>query len=72
VSTTIIKATCAQCEGDGLTTVWLNDEETGQASCPMCSGTGKMDVSEFDISDMDGKLDDILDKCNDIFEKVNE
>jgi transcription elongation factor Elf1 len=67
-----VRFTCAQCGGDGLVTLWLNDVEQGTDTCPMCEGTGKMKIGELDLSDIDDAISDVMGKCNDIFEKVNE
>lgn len=67
-----VRAHCGQCDGTGSVITWLDAVEQGSIECPTCGGSGKMLVGEINLNDLEGKIDDIADKCNDIFEKVNE
>ena len=40
--------------------------------CPACGGDGYVNVGVVNLDDLESKIDDIMDKCRDIFEKVNE
>ena len=66
-----LRHTCAQCGGGGLVTIWLDGAITGTSECPMCGGTGKMIIGQVDLSDVDDAIADVMDKYNDIFEKVS-
>jgi DnaJ-class molecular chaperone len=68
---------CSMCGGDGL---FPNDNityggvvlpPTNPGPCQTCGGDGKILAYSIE-EDFVVKIDDILDKCNDIFEKVNE
>jgi hypothetical protein len=65
---------CGKCDGTGNNN--LIDEETeeitGSVTCSMCNGEKKFPSTQFDLSDITDMLDDILNKCNDILEKLNE
>lgn len=63
---------CEQCGGDGSVTTYLNGEATGSMQCPACLGTGKRQVTEVDLEDTITSIGDILDKCIDIKEVVDE
>lgn len=65
-----IKHTCAQCNGDGTWDHYKNGLPDGDETCPMCGGSGLMVIGQVDLADLDDKLDDILDKCKDILEKL--
>ena len=74
--TDIFKVTvsCYVCGGDGIRPVYegaTNEQgefiPPGNYPCPACEN-GQRIVGQVSIP----QLDDILDKCNDIFEKVNE
>ena len=57
-----LRQTCRGCEGDGML-------GSGQVPCPACYGSG---IIESEI-DFDGpSIQDVLDKCEDIKEKVDE
>lgn len=62
-------ALCVNCGGTGRKLVSDSGSET--KDCPRCTGTGLQNGGEVHDSDMMDKLDDILDKCKDIFEKLN-
>jgi len=67
-----VVVTCPRCSGTG--------EDPGGGDCKRCGGDGEIEGSHSDITDasyntnkdMNDKLDDILDKCNDIMEKLSE
>ena len=61
---------CNRCEGDGIHPD-LVDGAPGDASCVRCVGTGKYFFGTIDLSDLEDKIDDIMNKCNDIKEVVN-
>jgi len=66
----IIKNKCSACGGDGLIPNYSSGVIDGSSNCewPGCVD-GYIEVGKFTINP---GLDDILDKCNDIFEKVSE
>lgn len=61
---------CSRCDGEGI------DSTTG-ITCIGCHGTGTITAGWYQAVEiqqevMQDKLNDIMNKCNDIFEKVNE
>lgn len=65
-----IKKNCWQCRGSG--TRPASDVDGTPIPCGACSGTGKESWGAVNLLDISDKLDDLLNKCNDIFEKVSE
>ena len=69
-----IKITCPRCEGVGSTNQYTYDSQGNVTNtepedpCTKCNGDTTIQWGTV-VCD---ELDDILDKCNDIFEKVNE
>jgi DnaJ-class molecular chaperone len=63
---------CETCGGDGIREYVLGDSSWGDEECPQCEGTGKYVSGSVDLSDLDDKIDDVVDKCNDILEQVSE
>lgn len=61
---------CTNCEGTGKRR--FSDSSSSTEDCSHCGGTGLQDEGEVHDSDLMSKLDDILNKCNDIFQKVSE
>ena len=48
------------------------DDRLGVEDCPRCATTGKLEVGILDLSDIEDKIDDVMNKCNDIKEVVDE
>jgi len=65
---TDIHITCWTCRGTGL----KPQSGSGTVPCPACDGDGKVFYGHLDVTSLDAKLDDIIDKCSDIKEKVDE
>ena len=68
---------CAACNGVGTIPNSFLDPEgipvtDGTKTCPRCNGEGKYLWGKLDVSDLEDKFNDILNKCDDIFEKVSE
>lgn len=63
-----VKKNCRECRGEGATA--QSDVDGTLVPCGACNGTGKKTWGE--IADISDKLDAIMDKCNDIFERVRE
>lgn len=63
-----IQKVCQKCKGTGE----VRGEPT--VTCDRCGGSGRLDEGEISdaINTLSEKLDDIMDKCIDIFEKLNE
>lgn len=61
---------CRRCDGIGLVSNQVGGNLNG--SCDRCNGTGITSWDSIDLSNLEAKLNDILDKCDDIFEKLNE
>lgn len=59
---------CWQCRGTGT----RPPDGEGGAECPYCFGAGKLHYGHLDVTAMNDKLNDIMNKLDDIFEKVNE
>lgn len=62
---------CTQCAGTGKRIVYgdgMQNPPTLELDCIPCAATGYVENIELDGV----VISDILDKCNDIFEKVNE
>ena len=70
----LIKEICYYCSGDGL--VHIDDDAGGpgeDVTCTVCGGSGELLVGTIDeLDDLRDTINDILNKCNDIFEKENE
>lgn len=64
---TDISKSCQDCRGTGTR---KDADGADTVPCIICAGVGKLVVSEFDISDLEDKVNDILDKCTDILEQV--
>jgi DnaJ-class molecular chaperone len=67
-----ILSDCESCGGDGIREHVVGNSTWGTESCPPCDGTGKYVSGTVDLSDLEDQIDDIINKCNDILEKVNE
>ena len=63
-----IKKPCYNCSGTGTVTKPPDGEGGGLPpyQCPVCTGDGELTWGEVE------DIDNILDKCNDIFEKCVE
>ena len=59
---------CGQCAGTGRT----HPPEMEEGDCPSCDGGGYSEVFQVDMSDLTDTVADILDKVNDIKEKLDE
>lgn len=61
--------TCPKCKGIGGD----GNPETGDI-CAACddAGTINMDIVIPELDDLKSTVDDIMDKCNDIWQKLNE
>jgi len=74
----IVQQTCAQCSGTGVQPGGGGPGAPGPQTCtwPGCNGTGKYEVGYIEIdpstNDLQNKHQDILDKLDDIWEKLNE
>ena len=69
-----IGRTCTQCQGR----TWepLGDNDPTPIPCKACNSTGYETIGDIDVSDLlnkfadlEDKVNDILSKCDDIFEK---
>ena len=60
---------CSTCHGTGALADQLG---VNLGQCHICGGAGYNVIGSIDSTDIEDKLDDILNKCNDIFEKLNE
>lgn len=66
-----VKRTCAQCQGTGT-----YNTPTGGGVCPWpgCNGTGEYVIGHIHLDpgldELETKLNDIMDKCNDIAEAI--
>lgn len=73
----IIYESCGNCGGDGLFPNEVIDfngnvsPPVDPIACDKCSGTGRI-VAGFLDEDIREYFADILDKCNDILDKLNE
>jgi DnaJ-class molecular chaperone len=56
---------CSVCHGTKL--LDMSDE----VACERCDANGYVHVGKLDTDDLEDKINGILNKCNDIFEKVN-
>lgn len=61
---------CNRCEGDGIHPD-LVDGVPGGESCVRCAGTGKYFFGIVDLTDFEDKINDILNKVEDIKEVVD-
>lgn len=61
--------TCEECGGDGVVEDELCTTCFGQGSLPITGIYSRLTKKVLALED---KLDDIMDKCNDIFERVSE
>lgn len=69
----IIYRTCYSCSGDGIITLIINESgDTENVECSVCSGSGKLKLGEFDLADIQEKLNDIQDKVNDCWNKLSD
>ena len=69
-----VRKTCPHCHGSGETPDYPDSggsPPSGTETCTECNGNTTVLVFSVDLGDMDDKLDDIMDKCNDIFEEVS-
>jgi hypothetical protein len=71
----ILYSNCDVCGGDGVVTRLIIDPDTHsetwlEETCSKCSGDGTRKSGKLD-KDLTDLLDDILDKVNDIKEKVD-
>ena len=65
---------CSQCGGSGekrITTLVGEEEVVSLITCPPCAGSGRLSNTSLD-SDLIDLLNDMNNRINDIFEKVNE
>ncbi len=62
---------CRTCMGNGIENTFDASGNPIQVSCTACNGTGKYLCSTMDLSNITNKLNDILDKCDDILEAIN-
>lgn len=63
---------CRRCAGTGLESDSDGYPGAGNVSCIACDGDGLYSFGTLDLSDLEDKIDDIMGKCNDIKEKVDE
>ena len=61
---------CRRCDGTGLVSHQTGGNPNG--TCDRCGGSGETSWDSFDLSDLEDKVQDVLNKCNDILEKLNE
>lgn len=61
-----IKERCSKCDGTGVYP--FNTEASG--TCDQCEGTGLFVSKVVDTTDIEDKLNDIFNKCDDILEKL--
>ena len=67
-----VKQTCAQCQGTGI----YKGGSDSPLSCPWpgCNGTGEYVIGHIHLDpgldELETKLNDIMDKCNDIAEAI--
>lgn len=62
-----ITRTCPKCNGEGVD---RKDTKAGIKiidPCPQCLGSGKIDMMDIDLSDMDAKLDELISKVDAIW-----
>lgn len=69
-----ISETCRVCFGSGveLTADGQGGLTNSEQPCEACGATGKIGVGEVDLTDLEDKLDDVIDKLADIKEKLDE
>jgi len=67
-----IYSICSSCNGNGTRPMMTGDDRLGVEDCPRCATTGKLEVGILDLSDIEDKIDDVMNKCNDIKEVVDE
>ena len=72
MSNVIVYQTCPKCKGTGIAQVQSAGGLVEENPCKMCDGESGLATGYVNMSDFDAKLNDILDKCNDIFEQVSE
>ena len=63
---------CDSCGGDGIRQIVTGSDTWGMEGCGACLTTGKQEIGHVDLTDLEDKIDDVINKCNDIFEKVSE
>ena len=64
---------CPRCCGTGVAIVVSGPGSTTEEDpCSKCDGLGLYSTKKIDVTDIVDLLNDILDKCNDIFEAVTE
>jgi len=68
---------CWRCQGVG--TIPISDVQGGSNTCNVCGGSGKLEIGEIDIenletavADIAGKVDDVINKQADIKTKLDE
>jgi len=59
---------CGKCKGTGTYSSYYG----GSQDCPLCGGDGKLAIGEVVLDDIEDSISDIMDKCNDIKEVVDE
>ena len=62
---------CEKCHGTGSVPVTVDGMPQDDEECSTCSGSGQVSVMGLH-EDLINMLQDMNDKINDIFEKVNE
>lgn len=72
----VVKRICPQCAGDGVFGQTAGAGGQGPHPCDWagCAGTGYIELGfvelDPDLSDILAKVEDVLDKCNDILEAL--
>ena len=65
-----LEKACPACSGNGTQT--FNTESPYDEDCGRCGGSGYLPWGRLNVTDLSDTLADILDKCKDIKEKVDE
>jgi len=61
---------CRRCFGSGTIPPDIGGNPNG--SCDLCGGSGETSWDTVDLTDLMDKVEDVLGKCNDILERLEE
>ena len=63
---------CSVCGGDGLHFNVTENNAWENTTCYECNGVGSYLFGTIDLGDLEDNVNNVLDKCNDIMDKLNE